>query len=270
MSRPLNKAFRPDLGAGGVVALLTPAENPTAEPELSVLLPPDVNLLTARMYAPDDDMGERLRAYGRGLSGWLAPFGDAPLDAVAFACTGSSYLLPPDERPEAPLMRNGAACPVVCAAGALEAALASLGASRITLVSPYPAGLTVTAASYWRARGFDIVAVHDTPAAEGGHPIYSKTASTLLGALRGALTEPTDAVVVMGTGAPSLAALSVASLETSTPILSSNLCTAWNVANVLSGRAQPIGAWLAAEAPWRTRLAQRFPTVIDRLRACPA
>ena len=37
---------RPDLGARGVVALLTPAENPTAEPELSLLPRPGAGPLT--------------------------------------------------------------------------------------------------------------------------------------------------------------------------------------------------------------------------------
>ena len=83
-------ALRPDLGARGVVAVLIPAENPTVEPEFSVLTPPDVNLLTARMHSPAPEMFTRLKAYETRLENWLAPFGDAPLDAVAFACTGSS------------------------------------------------------------------------------------------------------------------------------------------------------------------------------------
>ena len=137
---------RPDLGARGVVALLTPAETPTAEPELSLLLPPDVNLLTARMYAPASEMSARLRAYETRLEEWLAPFGDAPLDAVAFACTGSTYLLGPSRRRPEALKRRHGPCPVVCAADALKDGLQSLRAQRIILVSPYPAALTEAAA----------------------------------------------------------------------------------------------------------------------------
>lgn len=257
--------LQPDLGARGVVALLTPAENPTAEPELSVLLPPDVNLLTMRMHSPEPSMKARLQDYGRNLERWMTPFGDSPLDAVAFACTGTNYLLPAEARPSRVLARPSGDCPLVAAATALESALLSLGACRIILVSPYPDDLTEIAVAYWRSRGFEIMQSLSTPAAIGGHPIYSKTAASLLLALQDAFTFSADAIVAMGTGAPSLPALAVASLQTSTPILSSNLCTAWSVVATLKGEPDPVDEWLAPDAPWRARLAARFPTALERL-----
>lgn len=261
--------MRPDLGARGVVAVLTPAENPTVEPELSVLTSPDVNLLTARMLAPAPEMLDRLTAYETQLERWLTPFGDAPLDAVVFACTGSSYLLEQERRHPLAIQRGGRPCPVVGAASAIEQGLQSLGAGRIVLVSPYPSSLTAHAAAYWSARGYQIAAVIETAEATGaGHPIYSKTAETLLAALRQAARQgPADAIVAMGTGAPSLPALAVASLETSTPILSSNLAAAWALDNILSDGpgATPLAHWLRPDAPWRERLWNRFPAVRDRI-----
>jgi maleate isomerase len=59
-----------DLGARGLVGLLTPRENPTAEPETSVLLAPDVALLAARMQSPAPSMAQRLIDYGRDLRPW--------------------------------------------------------------------------------------------------------------------------------------------------------------------------------------------------------
>jgi maleate cis-trans isomerase len=265
---PLSGDGGPDLGARGVVALLTPAENPTAEPELSVLLPPDVNLLTARMHVPGVEMADRLRGYETRMTEWLTPFGDAPLDAVAFACTGSTYLLGPSRRRPETLQRRAGPCPVVCAADALKDGLESLSARRITLVSPYPAELTEPAAAHWRAAGYEITAVVQSPLAQGAsHPIYGQNAASLLAGLRQALDAgPVDAVVAMGTGAPSLAALAVASAETSVPILSSNLATAWSVARNLGIETRPsIAAWLATDAPWRERLWSRFPTAHRRL-----
>jgi maleate isomerase len=268
---PLPATFpRPDLGAGGTVVLLTPAENPTAEPELSVLLPPDVNLLTARMFVPAGDMLTRLKAYETRLVEWLAPFGEAPLDAVAFACTGSTYLLGSSRRRPAPVERRTGSTPVICAADALGDALENLGARRIILVSPYPAELTGPAADHWRAQGYEVVAVLQSQGApDAAHPIYGQTAATLLQALRQALSSgPADAVVVMGTGAPSLAAIATASAETSLPILSSNLATAWSVVSKLDGPSDPsIRSWLAPDAPWRQRLWARFPAVRERLAA---
>lgn len=261
---------RPDLGARGVVALLTPAENPTAEPELSLLMPPDVNLLTARMYAPASEMSARLKAYETRLEEWLAPFGDAPLDAVAFACTGSTYLLGLSRRRPEELKRRNGPCPVVCAADALKDGLQSLRAQRITLVSPYPSALTEAAQDHWRGAGYDVAAVIQSPLAHGAaHPIYGQTAATLLTGLhQGLKAGVADAVIVMGTGAPSLAALAVASEETDIPILSSNLATAWSVAHQLGLEERPlITEWLAPDAPWRERLWSRFPAVRARLKS---
>lgn len=271
MSPPLTEAsndHRPDLGARGVVAVLTPAENPTVEPEFSVLAPPDVNLLTARMHSPASDMFTRLKAYETQLDNWLAPFGDAPLDAIAFACTGSSYLVAPEDRHPGTLQRTGGSCPVVGAAGSIDQALQSLQARRIILVSPYPAALTAPAKTFWAGRGYDIVEVAQAPEHKGGgHPIYSRTAQSLLTAMRQAdRLGPSDAIIALGTGAPSLPALAVASLETDTPILSSNLATVWALSNALSGRSEPFKAWLNADAPWRERLWTRFPATHDRLR----
>ena len=166
------------------------------------------------------------------------------------------------------LQRAGGPCHVVGAAGSIDRALKSLQACRIVLVSPYPAALTTPAKTFWAACGYDVVEVVQAPEHEGGgHPIYSRTAQSLLTAMRQAdRLGPSDAIIALGTGAPSLPALAVASLQTDTPILSSNLATVWTLSNVLSGQAEPFRAWLDADAPWRERLWTRFPATYDRLR----
>lgn len=257
---------RPDLGASAVVALLTPAENPTAEPEISTLLPPDFNLLTARMYAPVPDMHERLRAYEQQMTRWLEPFGDAPLDAIAFACTGSSYLLSPDQRCDDVIQRVNGPCPLIAAARAVERALNALGAKRIALVSPYPPALTEPATAYWASLGFEPAFVLQAPPSKvAGHPIYTQTSTDLLSVLeQAAAIKGIDAIVATGTGAPSLPALAVASLQSDVPILSSNLATAWAACKDL-GHTESLHDWLSPDAPWRARLAARFPTALARL-----
>lgn len=257
---------RPDLGAAAVVALLTPAENPTAEPEISTLLPPDINLLTARMYAPGPDMHERLRTYEQQMLRWLEPFGDAPLDAVAFACTGSSYLLEPEQRWGQTVDRTSGPCPLVGAATALDRALKTLCAKKIVLVSPYPPALTAPATAYWTSLGYEPdMVLQAPPSKQAGHPIYTQSAADILAVLEQATRiKGIDAIVATGTGAPSLPALDVASRHTDIPILSSNLATAWAVCQNL-GYSDSLQDWLAPDAPWRARLAARFPTALARL-----
>jgi len=126
-----------DLGEKGLVGLLTPRENPTVEPEMSVLLPPDTAFLTARMQSGAGEMNARLVDYARDWPRWLDAFGQVPLDAVGFACTGTSYLLGPDD-PALPaeIVHTGRTLPVLTAAGAVEAALRQLGARSLAVVSP--------------------------------------------------------------------------------------------------------------------------------------
>jgi maleate isomerase len=258
--------LRPDLGRAGVFAVMTPAENPTAEPELSVLMGPDVNLLTTRMHVLDADMDVRLIGYARGMDRWMQPFAGAALDGALFACTGSSYLTPRHDAPGRVIAQAGGNLPLVAAATAVHDALQALNARRLVIVSPYPNTLTLAATAWWRGMGYQIQAVLDVPPTAQGHPIYARDARAILATLRRARTETGDVVVALGTGAPSLPALALASLETERPMLSSNLCTAWAASRLLTPpQAEPPHAWLAPDAPWRARLASRFPRLMSRL-----
>lgn len=255
---------RPDLGRSGVIALMTPAENPTAEPELSVLLGPDINLLSTRMHVTDGDMHARLEGYGDSLAQWMTPFGKAPLDAVIFACTGSSYLARPGKAPGRSLDHAGKDIPLIAAANAVHDAVTALGARRLVLVSPYPDSLTAAAVKWWTAQGLDVRKVLTVPPAASGHPIYSRNAGAILDTLRKATRVDGDVVLALGTGAPSLPALAIASLEADIPMLSSNLCTAW-AANAALGQSSSPLDWLAASASWRQRLHDRFPALMADL-----
>ena len=263
-SHPALSQPRPDLGRSGVVALMTPAENPTAEPELSVLLGPDINLLSTRMHIAAPDMNVRLRGYAADMDQWMAPFGKAPLDAAIFACTGSSYLVPPAGAPGRIFHHAGRDMPLIAAANAVRDAVAALGARKLVLVSPYPDSLTSAAVKWWTVQGHEIGKVLAVPPAASGHPIYARDARAILNTLRMAARMDGDAVLALGTGAPSLPALAIASLETHTPVLSSNLCTAWAVSAALGQLSTPRD-WVAGEAPWLQRLLDRFPALMAGL-----
>ncbi|MFM7690670.1 MAG: hypothetical protein ACKPAC_14630, partial [Alphaproteobacteria bacterium] len=79
----------------GLLGVLTPQANTTVEPEFSLLLPPATAMLTARLVSTKPSLNDRLRDYVAGLDATCAQFANAPLGAIAFACTGSSYLVGP-------------------------------------------------------------------------------------------------------------------------------------------------------------------------------
>ena len=75
----------------GLVGVLTPQANTTVEPEFAILWPPGIAMLNARMTSTKPSIIARLLDYLRDLPEAAAQFANAPIKALAFACTGASY-----------------------------------------------------------------------------------------------------------------------------------------------------------------------------------
>ena len=258
MAGPLEYAL------GGLVGVLTPQANATVEAEMSVLLSPDVGMIAGRFTCPAPDLKARLIAYFERMDEAIAQFADAPMDAIGVACTGASYLL--EEQP-APFRKPwDGPMPVVSAAAAIEAALRSLGARRIAMLSPYPQWLTDVCMAYWRKQGFDIPVLRQPAPVEAGyHPIYAQRSRQATSVLSDIASLDVDAVLISGTGLPSLAALPRLNAAGGPPVISSNLAVAWGLEEILAGRGgapASIRAWLGQDAPWVARLAARYPRAL--------
>jgi maleate isomerase len=245
----------------GLVGVLTPQANTTVEPELNLLWPPGVAMINARLVSDKTTMSGRLVDYFANYAASLRLFANAPLAVAAAACTGASYLAGKER--EAALTaeiakRHG--FPFITAATAVLDALTILEARRLGLVSPYPEDLRRASVAYWQSHGFDVVAIADVVNSDGAfHPIYSLTASSAAQALAalGALEHrPLDAIVMLGTGMPTLASIAQVIGWNGPPVMSCNLCLAWRVVEALDGR-EPRGAtlpsWLGGEG-WVDRL----------------
>lgn len=249
----------------GLVGVLPPQANTTVEAELGVLLPPDVGMIVSRLVCDDPDSRARLVGYLRDLTRALQAFDQARPDVVLFACTGSSYLAPPEaervDSEQAAFSAVGGS--IISAAAAVRAALDALDAERIALVSPYPAWLTEACVEFWRRNGRRVVAVQ-SPAGDRSDTrrIYALRSADALAAVQSLNAPAAQAVVISGTGMPSLAAIARATMEQ--PLLCSNLCLAWAAVARLGGAAldrASLDPWLAPGAPWRDRLAARFPSL---------
>jgi maleate cis-trans isomerase len=252
----------------GLIGTLTPQANTTVEPEMAILLPPGYASIAARMVSPEPAMESRLCAYIRRLPDWTAQFADAKLDAVAFACTGASYLV--GAAAEQDLIAHATrrcGAPVVTAGQAVVAALAALSARRVAFVSPYPATLTAASLGYWAGFGIDaaqVVPVQAEP--DAAHPIYGLTAATVQDAMRALdVTAGIDAVVLLGTGMPSLPAIAAVPRVGGAPVLSCMLATAWRSVLAIS-REPPSAANLLAwvdNPDWTHRLPSPDRAILD-------
>ena len=212
----------------GIIGILTPQANTTVEPEFSILCPPGISLLTARLTSKKNSMDDRLVDYVISMEKTLDRFANAPLSAVAFACTGAAYLVEPEEE-NAKLneIQNLRGYPVITAANAVADALKLLNAKKVGIVSPYGDLLHKRALRYWTNRGVEILAVHRIKNTDNGfHQIYSLSANASEKGLGELNVTSAEAIVMLGTGLPTLSTLMLTKY-TETPIISPNLCLMW-------------------------------------------
>lgn len=242
----------------GLLGVLTPQANTTVEPELSILMPKGTAWINGRLMSEKPTIVGRLRDYFAGIDVSTRQFANAPVGAIALACTGASYLVGTD-REDAKLaqLSERLRVPTFTAASAVVDALRALGARRIGLVSPYDDELTAASVAYWQKRGFTVAAKTSAfNAGDAFHPIYSLpsgAAQTALDAMKG---EGLDAVVMLGTGMPTLAPIARTGRIGKAPVMSCMLCLAWRAVCHLQQKPpdrEDLLAWIAADQ-WKSRL----------------
>jgi maleate cis-trans isomerase len=245
----------------GLVGMLTPQANTTAEPEFNILWPRGVAMISGRLMSDKNLLNDRLVDYFDSYNQALKQFANAPIGVAAAACTGASYLAGRER--EASVIaeissRRGH--PFITAAMAVADALRVLDAHRIGLVSPYSDDLDRASVTYWQAHGFEVAELVSAVTRSGTfHPIYSLDGSAALAALHTLYGKPLDAIVMLGTGMPTLRPIMETIGWSGAPIMSSNLCLAWRVVQALERRspdASTLASWLNGDG-W-----------VDRLRAC--
>ncbi len=246
----------------GLVGVLTPQANTTVEPEFSILWPAGVAMLNARLTSAKNDMEERLVDYTEQVEASLAQFANAPLQAVAFACTGASYLIGLEE--EAALcqrIEKARGYPFVTAARAVADSFTALGARKIGLVSPYPASLTEKSVAYWQSAGLEVAEVVSAFNDESDfHPIYSLRADSATAALMSLEDKDIDAIVMLGTGMPTLGPILESADWNGPPVTSCMLSLAWRTVLHMDDQApsrENMLDWSQGK-DWRQRLRAHF------------
>jgi maleate isomerase len=223
MTRPYGALLR--------FGLIVPPANAVVEPEIASLMPPGSALYASRL--PGTVERETGRGLDRRIEGYIAAlpdvvraFGGMELDALCLMHTGCSYVagLEAESRLTDALALSGAAH-VFTAAEAGAATLEALGARRIALVVPYPDWLAEASSAYWTERGFRVMQVARPRDIVS---IYEISFDAVVEVVRGIDTRGTDAILLTGTGMPTVEALEACARQCAVPVISANQCAAWH------------------------------------------
>jgi maleate cis-trans isomerase len=252
---------------GGLVGLLTPQANTTVEAEFQILLPQGVGLVNGRLVSHAPELHDRLQDYFANLDLHIAQFGDAPINVLGLAVTGASYFM--GLAKEAELLQRislSRGVPVISAGWAVRQCLTLLGAKRIALVSPYPHSLLLHSQAYWTSDGFEVLEVAQVEKTAGGgnnldtsNPVYSLGSEAVVQSLQTLSSTAADAVVLLGTGLPTLRCLLAAPQVLGKPVISCNLALAWCCPNAMhpaQDAKQSLLSWMRGEH-WQQRFLER-------------
>lgn len=219
---------------------------------MHILTPPGQAWINARLTSDKGTIHDRLLDYFDSYGTAIKQFANAPVVTAGFACTGASYLAGA-QRENATMaeLSSEAGFPVHTAATAVVDALKAINARRIALISPYDETLTIACEKYWIDRGYEVVKVASTWHDSGAfHPIYSLASGAALKGLDSLEGEDVDAVIMLGTGMPTLHAICNQPFLGKAPVLSCMLCIAWRLSLSAAGEeptSENLLSWVRAD-----------------------
>ncbi len=239
VTRPSGEMVEPDAAparraAPVRVALIALASDHGIRGELGLLFGCRAELHLARVSSPDrfdmDSLAATTEGIGRAIK-WMGL--GAPVDVAAYGCTSATIVVGEDT-----VTRSLAAAlpgvPATTPITAARAALASFGAHRIALLTPYPAAIHRAVADDMAGRGFEVVSERGLGIGVD-RDITDYPAADLRDAILGLDRRKADAIFVSCTSVRIAAAIGELEAAAGLPLVTSNQALAWHFLQ-LAGR----------------------------------
>ncbi len=225
------------------LGIATPQANPTFESEIKRLSPTTVDCITMRLTSPHKTPEKRITEYLINLPELIkSQYAGLKVDALIYGCTGSSYLV--DQEDEKEIIKRASSVlggsPVITAASAMVDWLKKNNTQTIVMLSPYPEWLQKHATRFWSKQNMDIKMVEQVEIeGEDTHGIYELTSEDALPLLEKAFQHDVDAIVISGTGMPTLRLIEKGQ-KLGKKIISSNYAAALQGLSCLGKKPQAI------------------------------
>lgn len=213
------------------IGVMVPSTNTTCEADFGLVAPQGVTVHGQRLWITNEAEGpgsmDRMNSEIETGARYLAT---ASVDVVAYGCTtGSFYQGPGWDKEMTELIERTAGVPAVATSPSVVDALRFLGATRISIASPYPAWNNKMLRAYMEAQGFEVLNLEAEPwAAEAGNQGINDQDPEAIIEFASRICHPdAEALFCSCTAWRAMEAVDELERRTGRPVVTSNQATIW-------------------------------------------